>query len=148
MVEKETNDPPTHPSPSYHPPPSDGPLCGFQICLLLPEMSCCNWHSLVTMLRNWNGYKTAEMEKIKGSTGDVMTTRPLQQIPPIIMKSKDEVRAKKPSLTQPGDQRLKGNFQTTANGRAGGLLARTGSLSGHSYKKQPCSTLLDSVISR
>ncbi|KAG8309702.1 Transmembrane protein 18 [Homalodisca vitripennis] len=38
MVEKETNDPPTHPSPSYHPPPSDGPLCGFQICLLLPVL--------------------------------------------------------------------------------------------------------------
>ncbi|KAG8272863.1 hypothetical protein J6590_033521 [Homalodisca vitripennis] len=32
--------------------------------------------------------------------------------------------------------------------RAGGLLARTGSLSGHPSKQQPRSTLLDSVISR
>ncbi|KAG8245523.1 hypothetical protein J6590_104398, partial [Homalodisca vitripennis] len=34
--------------------------------------------------------------------------------------SKSEVRAKKPSLTQPGDQRLKGDFRTT-NDHAGGL---------------------------
>ncbi|KAG8267932.1 hypothetical protein J6590_039316 [Homalodisca vitripennis] len=40
-------------------------------------------------------------------------------------------------------QRLKGDFPTTTNGRAGGLLARTGSLSGHPYKQQPHSTLLD-----
>ncbi|KAG8264690.1 hypothetical protein J6590_008625 [Homalodisca vitripennis] len=32
--------------------------------------------------------------------------------------------------------------RTTTNGRAGGLLARTGSLSGHPSKQQPCSTLL------
>ncbi|KAG8327726.1 hypothetical protein J6590_012774 [Homalodisca vitripennis] len=58
-----------------------------------------------------------------------------------------KVRAKKPSLTQPGNQRLKGNFRTTTNGRAGGLLARTGSPSGHPSKQHPRSTLLDLVIS-
>ncbi|KAG8284647.1 hypothetical protein J6590_098470, partial [Homalodisca vitripennis] len=53
-------------------------------------------------------------------------------------------RSKKPSLTQTGDQRLKGDFRTTTtNDRAGGLLARTGSLSGHPSKQQPRSTLLD-----
>ncbi|KAG8315981.1 hypothetical protein J6590_061405 [Homalodisca vitripennis] len=54
-----------------------------------------------------------------------------------------KVRAKKTSLTQPGDQRLKGDFRTTTNGRAGGLHARLGSLSSHSFKQQPRSTLLD-----
>ncbi|KAG8331432.1 hypothetical protein J6590_042202 [Homalodisca vitripennis] len=34
------------------------------------------------------------------------------------------------------------DFRTTTNGRAGGLLARTGSLSGHPSKQQPRSTLL------
>ncbi|KAG8295394.1 hypothetical protein J6590_081504 [Homalodisca vitripennis] len=57
--------------------------------------------------------------------------------------TKSEVRAKKPSLTQPGDQRLKGDFRTTTNGRAGGPLARTGSLSGQLSKQRPRSTLLD-----
>ncbi|KAG8255235.1 hypothetical protein J6590_065955 [Homalodisca vitripennis] len=38
---------------------------------------------------------------------------------------------------------LKMNFRTTTNGRAGGVLARTGSLSGHPSKQQPRSTLLD-----
>ncbi|KAG8308910.1 hypothetical protein J6590_098384, partial [Homalodisca vitripennis] len=52
-----------------------------------------------------------------------------------------EVRAKKPALTQ-----FKGDFPTTTNGRAGGLLARTGSLSGHPSKQQPRSTLLDPVL--
>ncbi|KAG8260397.1 hypothetical protein J6590_098032 [Homalodisca vitripennis] len=33
-----------------------------------------------------------------------------------------------------------GDFRTTNNGRAGGLLARTGSLSGHPSKQQPRST--------
>ncbi|KAG8316481.1 hypothetical protein J6590_049605 [Homalodisca vitripennis] len=37
---------------------------------------------------------------------------------------------------------LKGDFRTTTNGRAGGLLARTGSLSGHPAKQQPRSTLM------
>ncbi|KAG8295767.1 hypothetical protein J6590_073126 [Homalodisca vitripennis] len=41
------------------------------------------------------------------------------------------------------DQRLKVDFRTTTNGRVGGLLARTGSLSGHPSKQQPRSTLLD-----
>ncbi|KAG8276422.1 hypothetical protein J6590_065696 [Homalodisca vitripennis] len=41
------------------------------------------------------------------------------------------------------DQQFKGIFRTTTNGRAGGLLARTGSLSGHSSKQQPRSTLID-----
>ncbi|KAG8244819.1 hypothetical protein J6590_015363 [Homalodisca vitripennis] len=59
-----------------------------------------------------------------------------------------EVRAKKPSLTQSGDQRLKGDFRTTTNGRAGGPLARTGSLSGHLSRQRPRSTLLDLVILR
>ncbi|KAG8336423.1 hypothetical protein J6590_045389 [Homalodisca vitripennis] len=59
-----------------------------------------------------------------------------------------EVRAKKPSLTLPGDQRLKGDFRTTTNGRADEVLPRTGSLSGHPSKQQPRSTLLDSVTSR
>ncbi|KAG8318280.1 hypothetical protein J6590_006593 [Homalodisca vitripennis] len=41
------------------------------------------------------------------------------------------------------------DFRTTTNGRAGGLLARTGSLSGHSSKQQPRSTaLLDLDILR
>ncbi|KAG8320709.1 hypothetical protein J6590_062600 [Homalodisca vitripennis] len=53
-----------------------------------------------------------------------------------------EVRAEKPSLTQPEDKWLKGDFRTTTSGRAGGLLARTGSLSGHSSKQQPRSTLI------
>ncbi|KAG8320212.1 hypothetical protein J6590_074013 [Homalodisca vitripennis] len=59
-----------------------------------------------------------------------------------------EVRANKLSLTQPGEQRLKGDFRTTINGRAGGMLARTGSLSGHPSKQQLRSTLLDPVILR
>ncbi|KAG8268695.1 hypothetical protein J6590_021515 [Homalodisca vitripennis] len=59
-----------------------------------------------------------------------------------------EVRAKKPSLKQPGDQRLKGDFRTTVNGRAGGLFARAGSLSGHPSKQQPRLTLLDLVTLR
>ncbi|KAG8314059.1 hypothetical protein J6590_101233 [Homalodisca vitripennis] len=57
--------------------------------------------------------------------------------------------AKKPFCnTSPGVQRLNGDIQTITNGRASGLLARTGSLSGHPSKQQPRSTLLDSVISR
>ncbi|KAG8287309.1 hypothetical protein J6590_041553 [Homalodisca vitripennis] len=36
-----------------------------------------------------------------------------------------------------------GDFRTTTNGRAGGLLARTGSFSANSSKQQPRSTLLD-----
>ncbi|KAG8296693.1 hypothetical protein J6590_051674 [Homalodisca vitripennis] len=40
------------------------------------------------------------------------------------------------------------DFRTTTNGRAGGLLARTGSLSDHLSKLQPPSTLLDLVILR
>ncbi|KAG8298721.1 hypothetical protein J6590_007306 [Homalodisca vitripennis] len=39
------------------------------------------------------------------------------------------------TLTQPGDQQLKGDFRTTINGRAGELLARTGLLSGHPPKQ-------------
>ncbi|KAG8331418.1 hypothetical protein J6590_042185 [Homalodisca vitripennis] len=39
-----------------------------------------------------------------------------------------------------------GDFRTTTNGRANGLLARTGSLSGHPSKQQPRSALLDPVI--
>ncbi|KAG8326052.1 hypothetical protein J6590_051384 [Homalodisca vitripennis] len=35
------------------------------------------------------------------------------------------------------------DFRTTTNGRSGGLLARTGSLSGHPSEQQPRSTLLD-----
>ncbi|KAG8302346.1 hypothetical protein J6590_034659 [Homalodisca vitripennis] len=54
-----------------------------------------------------------------------------------------EVRAKKPSLTQPEDQRFIGDFRTTTNDRAGGPLARTGTLSGHLSKQQPRSSLLD-----
>ncbi|KAG8329438.1 hypothetical protein J6590_085976 [Homalodisca vitripennis] len=45
-----------------------------------------------------------------------------------------------------GDQRLEDDFRTTTNGRAGGLLARTGPLSGHPSKQQPRSTVLDLVI--
>ncbi|KAG8245472.1 hypothetical protein J6590_105409, partial [Homalodisca vitripennis] len=41
-----------------------------------------------------------------------------------------------------------GDFRTTTNGRAGGQLERTGSVSGHSTKQQPRSTLLDLVILR
>ncbi|KAG8267091.1 hypothetical protein J6590_059134 [Homalodisca vitripennis] len=53
-----------------------------------------------------------------------------------------KVRAKKPSLTQTGHQRIKDDFRiTTTNGRGGGLLARTGSLSSHPSKQQPRSTL-------
>ncbi|KAG8334224.1 hypothetical protein J6590_095426 [Homalodisca vitripennis] len=37
---------------------------------------------------------------------------------------------------------------TTTTGRAGGLLARTGSLNGHSFKQQPRSKLLDLIIYR
>ncbi|KAG8259097.1 hypothetical protein J6590_017271 [Homalodisca vitripennis] len=63
-------------------------------------------------------------------------------------RSPHEVRAKKSSLTQPGDQPFKGDFRTTTNGRAGELLARKGSLSGHPSKQQPRPTLLDLVILR
>ncbi|KAG8292105.1 hypothetical protein J6590_046925 [Homalodisca vitripennis] len=35
---------------------------------------------------------------------------------------------------------LEGDFRTTTNGRAGGLLAKTGLLSGHPSKQQPRST--------
>ncbi|KAG8320295.1 hypothetical protein J6590_071546 [Homalodisca vitripennis] len=42
--------------------------------------------------------------------------------------------------------KLKFDFRTTTNDRAGGLLARTGSLSGHPSKQQPHSALLDLVI--
>ncbi|KAG8306246.1 hypothetical protein J6590_051590 [Homalodisca vitripennis] len=42
-----------------------------------------------------------------------------------------------------GDQRLKGDFRTITNDRAGGLLARAGSLSGHPTKQHPRSMLLD-----
>ncbi|KAG8289271.1 hypothetical protein J6590_107951, partial [Homalodisca vitripennis] len=35
------------------------------------------------------------------------------------------------------------DFRTTTNGRAGGLLARKGLLSGHPSKQQPRLTLLD-----
>ncbi|KAG8272076.1 hypothetical protein J6590_050027 [Homalodisca vitripennis] len=59
-----------------------------------------------------------------------------------------QVRDKKPSLTQPGDQRLKCGFRASTNGRAGELLARTGSLSGHPSKQQPRSTLTNSAILR
>ncbi|KAG8278320.1 hypothetical protein J6590_023769 [Homalodisca vitripennis] len=62
-----------------------------------------------------------------------------------------KVRAKKPSLTlNLGTNN--GSKVTceppTTNGRAGGMLARTGSLSGHPSKQQPRSTLLDPVIRR
>ncbi|KAG8245933.1 hypothetical protein J6590_096258 [Homalodisca vitripennis] len=40
------------------------------------------------------------------------------------------------------DGLFRGDFRTTTNGRAGGLLARTGSLSGLSSKQQPRSTSL------
>ncbi|KAG8334691.1 hypothetical protein J6590_084630, partial [Homalodisca vitripennis] len=36
-----------------------------------------------------------------------------------------------------------GDFRTTTNGRAGRLLARTGSFSGHLSKQQPRLALLD-----
>ncbi|KAG8295109.1 hypothetical protein J6590_087879 [Homalodisca vitripennis] len=54
------------------------------------------------------------------------------------------------SVTVPLEHKLgtKGDFGTTTNGQAGGLLARTGSLSYLQYKQQPRSKLLDSVISR
>ncbi|KAG8262445.1 hypothetical protein J6590_052090 [Homalodisca vitripennis] len=50
------------------------------------------------------------------------------------------------SNTKPEDQRFKGDFRTTTNGRSGGLLARTRSFSDHPSKQQPRSTLLDSAI--
>ncbi|KAG8301456.1 hypothetical protein J6590_053529 [Homalodisca vitripennis] len=43
---------------------------------------------------------------------------------------------------------LEDDFQTTTNGRAGDLLARTGTLSGHPSKQQPRSTLPDLFILR
>ncbi|KAG8271038.1 hypothetical protein J6590_071416 [Homalodisca vitripennis] len=46
-----------------------------------------------------------------------------------------EVRAKKPSLTLNLNKRLEGDFRTTTNGRAGGLLARKESLTGHPSKQ-------------
>ncbi|KAG8260128.1 hypothetical protein J6590_103806 [Homalodisca vitripennis] len=67
---------------------------------------------------------------------------------PRLPRRPDEVRAKNSSLTQPGDQRKNGDFRTTTKGRAGGLLARTGSLSGHPSKQQPRSTLLDPIFLR
>ncbi|KAG8290335.1 hypothetical protein J6590_084575 [Homalodisca vitripennis] len=57
-----------------------------------------------------------------------------RQLPSLVKTS--EVRAKKPSLT------LKLGTSEPPR-RAGGLLARTGSLSGHPSKQQPRSTLLD-----
>ncbi|KAG8293276.1 hypothetical protein J6590_020879 [Homalodisca vitripennis] len=50
------------------------------------------------------------------------------------------------SKTLPGDQRLKGDFRINTNSRTGGLLARTGLLSGYPTKQQPSSTLIDLVI--
>ncbi|KAG8318964.1 hypothetical protein J6590_101730, partial [Homalodisca vitripennis] len=51
--------------------------------------------------------------------------------------------AKKPPLTlNLGSNGLKDDFRTTTNGRADGLLARTGSLSGHPTQQQPQSTYL------
>ncbi|KAG8272707.1 hypothetical protein J6590_036581 [Homalodisca vitripennis] len=62
---------------------------------------------------------------------------------------KGEVIAKKPSLKlNLRTNGLKDDFRITTKGRAGGLLARSGSLSGHSSKQQPRSTLLDLVILR
>ncbi|KAG8325562.1 hypothetical protein J6590_064343 [Homalodisca vitripennis] len=52
-----------------------------------------------------------------------------------------EVRAMKLSLTLT-DQQLNGVFRITTNGQAGGLLARTGSLSSHPSKQQPRSTIM------
>ncbi|KAG8269589.1 hypothetical protein J6590_104414 [Homalodisca vitripennis] len=61
-------------------------------------------------------------------------------------ETEGEVRAKKHYLTlNLGTSGLKVTRITT-NGRAGGLLARTGSLSGHPSKQQPRSTLLDLPI--
>ncbi|KAG8317097.1 hypothetical protein J6590_032781 [Homalodisca vitripennis] len=54
-----------------------------------------------------------------------------------------QVRTEEPSLTQPGEQRLKGDFRITTKGRADGLLARTGSLNGHPSKQQPRSTIVN-----
>ncbi|KAG8248807.1 hypothetical protein J6590_032380 [Homalodisca vitripennis] len=54
-----------------------------------------------------------------------------------------QVRAKNPSLALIlGTKRLKGNFRNTITSRAGRLLARTISLSGHPCKQQPHSTCL------
>ncbi|KAG8308205.1 hypothetical protein J6590_002291 [Homalodisca vitripennis] len=44
---------------------------------------------------------------------------------------------------KPYTEDLRRDFRTTIHVRAGGLLARTGSLSGHPSKQQPRSTLLD-----
>ncbi|KAG8285401.1 hypothetical protein J6590_081122 [Homalodisca vitripennis] len=52
-----------------------------------------------------------------------------------------EVGGKKPSVTL--NLATNGLKVTTINGRAGGLLPRTVSLSGHPSKQQPCSTMLD-----
>ncbi|KAG8319341.1 hypothetical protein J6590_093966 [Homalodisca vitripennis] len=52
------------------------------------------------------------------------------------------------SNTYPGEYWLKDDFRTTTNGLAGGLLARTGSLSAHPFKQQPRSTILHPVILR
>ncbi|KAG8250028.1 hypothetical protein J6590_005423 [Homalodisca vitripennis] len=43
---------------------------------------------------------------------------------------------------------LNGDFRTTTIDQAGGLVARTESLSGHPPKQQPRSTLLDPIILR
>ncbi|KAG8299696.1 hypothetical protein J6590_094464 [Homalodisca vitripennis] len=43
---------------------------------------------------------------------------------------------------------LKGDFRNTTNGRVGGLLGNTGSLSGHPPKQQQRLALLDPVILR
>ncbi|KAG8298998.1 hypothetical protein J6590_002967 [Homalodisca vitripennis] len=65
-------------------------------------------------------------------------------VPSVISQKKilsgREVRTKKPSLTL--------NLRTTTNGRAGGLLARGRSLSGHPFKQQQRSTLLDPTTLR
>ncbi|KAG8315757.1 hypothetical protein J6590_065527 [Homalodisca vitripennis] len=51
-----------------------------------------------------------------------------------IVDLQSELRAKKHSPTLNLGTNGKGDFRTTTNDRAGGLLARTGSLSGHPSK--------------
>ncbi|KAG8278796.1 hypothetical protein J6590_011194 [Homalodisca vitripennis] len=94
--------------------------------------------------RGGEGYEKDQVVTVCGDDGNSPIDGCYREGSLIGLQKGGEIRAKKPSFTQPGDQR----FKTTSNGRAGGLLGRTGSLSGHPSKQQPRSTLLDPVILR
>ncbi|KAG8253331.1 hypothetical protein J6590_036853 [Homalodisca vitripennis] len=67
--------------------------------------------------------------------GSIPRSAPLSVLPTVMVLVK--VKSSKEVLLY----QLKDYFRTTTTGRAGGVLARTGSLSGHPSKQQPRPTL-------